>query len=65
MRTYWVLAGLASVLIVLTLPWSEAPHGGWLSLLVVAAVITLPMTLVRVDLLDLILQSIRGSGVIT
>jgi hypothetical protein len=64
MRTYWVLAALTSVLITLTLPWSESPHGAWLSLLVVAAVITLPMVVVRIDLLDLILDSVRKSGLI-
>ena len=65
MRTYWVLTALASVTVISLLPWSESPHGAWLSLLVVAAVIALPMTLVRVDLLDLILQSIRKSGIIS
>ncbi|MEJ2189720.1 MAG: hypothetical protein P8Y93_09975, partial [Acidobacteriota bacterium] len=65
MRTYWVLAGLASASIIWMVPWSESPHGAWHSLLVVAVVIALPMTLVRVDLLDLILQSIRKSGTIT
>lgn len=65
MRTYWVLAALASVSITLMLPWSQSPHGVWLSLLVVAAVMALPLMVVRVDLVDLILQSIRKSGLIT
>ncbi len=64
MQTYWMLAGLASVVITLTLPWSVSPGGAGLSLLVVAAVMALPMMVVRVDLFDLILQSIRKSGVI-
>lgn len=65
MRTYWVLAGLASVTVVALLPWSESPHGAWLSLLVVEVVVALPMMLVRVNLWDLILASVRRNGAIT
>jgi len=65
MRTYWVLAALTSVLITLTLPWSESSHGAWLSLLYKRQVLALPMMLVRVNLLDLIFDSVRKSSIIT
>ena len=55
MQAYWLLTGLLAVAIMSMMPWSESPGGAWVPILVVTVVVTLPMMLVRVDLVDLIL----------
>ncbi len=59
MQAYWILSGMAAVSIMVILPWSESPGSAWLPLLIVTAVVTLPIMLVRVDLVGLILGSVE------
>jgi hypothetical protein len=62
MQAYWLVAGAASLLIVLSLPWSESPSGARIPLMILALVALLPAVLARTDLLDLILGTSRRLG---
>jgi len=57
MRSYWIVAGAAIIGILSALPWSESPAGAWAPLLTITAMVALPMMLVRLDLIDVILDS--------
>lgn len=57
MRAYWVVTGATAIGILSALPWSNAPDGAWVPLLLVTALIALPAALLRFDLIDVILDS--------
>lgn len=62
MHAYWLAAGMASLLILISLPWSESPAGARLALVIAAAVVVLPTLLLKVDLLELIVGTSRKFG---
>lgn len=62
MHAYWLAAGMASFLILISLPWFESPGGASLALAITASIVVLPALFLHVNLLDLIACTFGRSG---